>query len=132
MVFFGEYTVSFTGKNRVVLPKKIRDIIANKEFVVSKGFDTCLNGYTVADWEARSKELLQVSLLEKENLDKKRFLFSSTVYIEADSQGRCVLPQHLMQYASLLEEKEVVIVGVGDHFEIWNIKKWNTYVNTIQ
>ncbi|MBI4005014.1 division/cell wall cluster transcriptional repressor MraZ [Candidatus Roizmanbacteria bacterium] len=129
MVFFGEYEVSFTAPGRIVLPKKIRELIRGNIFILSKGFDACLAGYNREDWEERSKVLMEVSLLEKENLDKKRFLFASTVYLEIDNQGRFVIPRNLLEYASL--NGKAYIVGVGDHFEIWNKKRWEEYINQI-
>jgi len=125
MVFFGEYLVSFTAPGRVVIPKKIRDILTGNNFIVTKGFDTCLAGYDRTDWEDRSRSLTQVSLLDKTDIDKRRALFSSTMYIEIDGQGRFVIPKHLLQFAELTTK--VLIVGVGDHFELWNPEKWENY-----
>lgn len=125
MVFFGEYTVSFTGQGRVVLPKKIRELLKGNSFVITKGFDLCLAGYDKQDWEDRAKELLNVSLLDKENIDKRRNLFASASYVEIDEQGRFVVPKALLKY--LTEEAKPVIIGVGDHFEIWDEKKWTEY-----
>jgi MraZ protein len=130
MVFFGEYTVSFSAPGRIVLPKKLRELLKGNTFVLSKGFDTCLAGYDKEDWELRAKELLNVSLLERENLDKKRFLFSSAVYLEIDEQGRFVVPKNLLQYGNL--NTKVTIVGVGDHFEIWESTKWEAYSTEIK
>lgn len=130
MVFFGEYQVAFTAPGRIVLPKKIRELLQGSVFVLSKGFDTCLAGFNKEDWEARSEELMTVSLLERENLDKKRFLFASAVYIETDDQGRFVIPKNLLQYAGLSEK--AVIVGVGDHFEVWNIETWDEYLKKVK
>ena len=116
MVFFGEYQVSFSAPGRIVLPKKLRELLKGNMFVLTKGFDMCLAGYDKEDWELRAKELLNVSLLERENLEKRRFLFSSAVYLEIDDQGRFVVPKNLLSYGVL--NQKVVIVGVGDHFEI--------------
>ncbi len=125
MVFFGEYQVSFSAPGRIVLPKKLRELLKGNVFVLTKGFDECLAGYDKEEWEVRAKELLHVSLLERENLDKKRFLFSSAVYLEIDDQGRFVVPKNLLQYGKL--NTKVTIVGVGDHFEIWEGSKWEAY-----
>ena len=88
MVFYGEYQVSFTGQGRIVLPKKIRELLKGNTFVITKGFGTCLAGYDKQDWEDRAKELMGVSLLDKENIEKRRGLFSSAGYLEIDEQGR--------------------------------------------
>lgn len=125
MVFFGEYLVSFTAPGRVVIPKKIRELLTGDSFIVTKGFDFCLAGYDKNDWEERSLSLTQVSLLDKTDIDKRRALFSSTMYIEIDGQGRFVIPKPLLQFANLTNK--VLIVGVGDHFELWNPEKWEEY-----
>jgi MraZ protein len=130
MVFFGEYQVSFTAPGRIVLPKKLRELLKGNTFIVTKGFDTCLAGYDKEDWEKRAKTLLEVSLLEKEMIEKRRFLFSSTVYLEIDEQGRFVLPRSLLEYAGL--DGKVVIVGVGDHFEIWSPERWTRYLKEVK
>jgi len=130
MVFFGEYQLSFSAPGRVVLPKKLRELLKGNMFVITKGFDSCLAGYDKDDWENRAKSLLDVSLLEKEQIEKRRFLFSSTMYLEIDDQGRFVLPGTLLAYANLSEK--VIIVGIGDHFEIWNPEKWSKYLKDIK
>ncbi|PIQ73602.1 cell division/cell wall cluster transcriptional repressor MraZ, partial [Candidatus Roizmanbacteria bacterium CG11_big_fil_rev_8_21_14_0_20_36_8] len=55
--------------------------------------------------------------------------FSSTVYIDIDEQGRIVLPRGLRLFSSIL--KKVVIAGVGDHFEIWSLDRWELYIKEI-
>ncbi|QQG44816.1 MAG: division/cell wall cluster transcriptional repressor MraZ [Candidatus Roizmanbacteria bacterium] len=130
MVFFGEYEVSFTAPGRIILPKKLRELLKGNVLVLSKGFDSCLSGYDKEDWETRAKSLLGVSLLEKENLDKKRFLFASAVYLEIDDQGRFVIPRNLLLYANL--EGKACIIGAGDHFEVWDVKKWQIYLKDVK
>lgn len=130
MVFFGEYLVSFTAPGRVVLPKKIRELLKGNTFILSKGYDNCLTGYDKEDWEGRTQSLLSQSVLDRQDIDKKRFFFGSTVYIEIDDQGRFVIPKNLLQYAELKTSK-AMIVGVGDHFEIWEVTKWENYIKGI-
>ncbi|MCA9371352.1 division/cell wall cluster transcriptional repressor MraZ [Candidatus Woesebacteria bacterium] len=130
MVFYGEYEVAITSGGRIALPKKVRDLLTDKTLVLTKGFSQCLAGYDKGDWETRAQNLLDVSLLEKENIDKRRMLFGSTVYLETDDQGRVVLPKQLRDFAGL--KKKIIVVGVGDHFEIWHPERWQLYLNNIQ
>jgi len=130
MVFFGEFKLSFTSPGRLVLPKKIRDLIKGNTFILAKGFDFCLSGYDKDDWESRAKGLFQGSLLDRDNLEKQRFLFSSIIYMEIDEQGRFVIPKNLIQFAEL--KNRAVVVGVGDHFEIWDEEKWEKYQKKIK
>lgn len=130
MVFFGEYQLSFSSPGRLVLPKRIRELLKGNTFILTKGFDNCLAGYDREDWENRAKNLFQNSLLDKQNLEKQRIIFSSIVYLEIDSQGRFVIPKNLLNYAHLKDE--VAIIGVGDHFEIWSLERWNEYLKNNQ
>ena len=125
MVFFGDYLVSFSAPGRVVLPKKIRELLKGNIFILAKGFNFCLAGFDKDVWEEKAKELVNVSLLENENLEKRRFIFSSTVYLEIDDQGRFVIPKNMLDFSSL--KNKVQIIGVGDHFEIWNPENWVKY-----
>jgi len=43
--------------------------------------------------------------------------------ITLDSQGRFVIPEGMIRYASLGDN--LTIIGAGDHFEIWNNETWN-------
>ncbi|MBI2051290.1 MraZ N-terminal domain containing protein [Candidatus Roizmanbacteria bacterium] len=62
MVFFGEYLVSFTGSGRVVLPKKIRELLKGNIFIVTKGFNFCLAGYDRQEWEEKATEQKHVGI----------------------------------------------------------------------
>ena len=130
MVFFGEYSVSVTEGGRIAIPKKIRENIKGDVFILTKGFDICVAGYGRDDWQRRTGDLMNVSLLEKDNIDKRRMLFSGANEIVIDDQGRFVIPKALISYMGLVTDR-VKVVGVGDHFEIWDEEKWLKYAKKI-
>jgi MraZ protein len=47
--------------------------------------------------------------------------------VELDKQGRLRIPPELADWAGA--ERDVVLVGVGDHMEIWNAAKWEAYAD---
>jgi MraZ protein len=130
MVFFGEYQINFSGSGRLLLPKKVRELLKGNTFILTKGFGICLAGYDKDDWEKRATDLLNPSLLQPTDMENRRSIFSSLVYLEIDDQGRFVLPKNLLEYSQL--EGKAIIIGVGDHFEIWNTEKWKEYSKTIK
>lgn len=130
MVFYGEYTIAVTEGGRVVIPKKIRENLKGEIFILTKGFNTCLSGYDKDDWEKRTQELLSISLLDQENIDRKRLIFSGANYIGIDEQGRFVIPKALIESITVLSS--ITIIGVGDHFEIWETKNWKKYIKESQ
>jgi len=125
MVFFGEYQLNFSGTGRLLLPKKVRELLKGDTFILTKGFGSCLSGYDKSDWEKRATELLNPSLLQPTDMDVRRSIFSALAYLEIDDQGRFIIPKSLVEYAGLTEK--VVIIGVGDHFEVWSASKWQEY-----
>ncbi|UKI13247.1 MAG: division/cell wall cluster transcriptional repressor MraZ [Oscillospiraceae bacterium] len=58
-----------------------------------------------------------------------RFLHSTAIYAEPDSQGRVVLTPALLEYAGI--GKEAVIVGCADYAEIWAADKYDAEMNTV-
>lgn len=122
--------MTFTGQGRIIIPKKIREALgAGKTFTLTKGLDSCLSGFRNGDWEKAAKELLSASPLEMQKAETKRHLFSSALIVEIDDQGRFVIPKNLLGYANLKDK--VIIIGVGDHFEIWQQQKWEEYIKKV-
>ncbi|MBI4008899.1 division/cell wall cluster transcriptional repressor MraZ [Candidatus Roizmanbacteria bacterium] len=131
MLFLGEYSVTFTGQGRIIIPKKIREAVGKaKTYTLTKGLDQCLSGFRNDDWEKAAKELVSVSPLEMQKAEMKRHLFSSATLVEIDDQGRFVIPKTLLDYAEL--SNRAVIIGVGDHFEIWQPQKWQQYQKKLE
>lgn len=132
MLFLGEYSVTFTGQGRIVIPKKIREALGDiRTFTLTKGFDRCLSGFRNTDWEKGAAELMSTSVLEMHKVEMKRHLFSSATTVDVDEQGRVVIPKNLLDYAEL-SEKEAILIGVGTYFEIWNPEKWKKYLENTE
>lgn len=132
MLFLGEYRVNFSGQGRIVIPKKIREALGTiQTFTLTKGFDTCLSGYRNNEWEKGAEDLMGPSILEAQKIEMKRHLFSSASTIDIDDQGRIIIPKILFEYAGLHGE-DVIVIGVGSYFEIWNPKRWNEYSQNVE
>jgi len=133
MLFLGEYRVNLTEGGRVVIPKKIREVLGKtKSFTLTKGFDRCLSGFRNEDWEKSALELMGVSVLEMKKVEIKRHLFSSAAILEIDEQGRVIIPKNLLSYVGLEKDKEAIFIGVGTYFEIWNQERWERYKKEVE
>ncbi len=121
-MFLGSYEPSFDlNLRRIALPKKIRDYLATSEIILSYGFEKCIFGFDTEAWQQESQKQLEVSLSERSGRDIRRFFFSSAVIIKLDDQGRLVIPSDHVHYAEITKP---IIIGAGDHFEIWNEAHW--------
>lgn len=125
-MFLGEYNLSFTGQGRIVLPFKFRREVKDKELVLSRGLDGCIWGFAKEAWEEEAKRQLEIPVIEEKGRNFRRYFFSAAEKVSLDEQGRFVIPKILLDYGKLGEE--VVVIGAGDHFEIWNKKSWESIV----
>jgi MraZ protein len=127
-MFLGEYEHTVDTKGRLAVPSKFRAQM-DEGAVLSKGMGTCLSIYTMARWEEKSNELV-AGMTSEELRDFERRVYPSASEIDLDAQGRMVIPAKLRAYAEL--SNEVTIVGVRDHFEIWERAVWQSYQEKLE
>lgn len=121
-MFLGSWEPSFDKSlRRVALPKKIRDYLAKSEIVLSFGFERCLFGFDTKAWAKEATKQTDLPIIDKSARDIRRFFFSSATVVKLDDQGRFVIPNALLQYAQIAKP---IIIGAGDHFEIWDDSVW--------
>lgn len=127
-MFLGEYEHTIDVKGRMAVPAKYRQQI-KEGAVVSKGMGTCLSVYTMQRWEEKSADLAS-NKNNEELRDIERRIYASAGEIELDAQGRMIIPARLRAYAHL--NSEVSVVGVRDHFEIWDRVIWQEYQERLE
>jgi len=124
-LFLGEYGHRLDDRGRVTLPRKIRQELNETEVVLSRGFEACIFGFDRRTWESEAAKQLETPVTEGKAREIRRYLFAAAERVELDRLGRILLPALLKEYASITDE--VVIIGAGDHFEIWDTMAWQTY-----
>lgn len=112
----GRYSHNIDAKGRVFVPAKMREILGDS-FVVAAVMEPCISLYTTAGWNAMLEKLEEMPMTKSRPL--LRYLSSNAADVQVDSQGRILLPKHLLEHASLT--KEALVIGAGaDRAEIWN------------
>ena len=128
-MFHGTFEHALDDKNRLMVPAKLREEIASSEggvFYVTQGLDRCLNAYTKSGWETAAAKMQQARDGNPSARNFLRLFFSSAMKQELDAQGRLLLPDTLRARAGL--RKDVVLVGVGDHIELWDKARWTRFM----
>ncbi|HET6696880.1 MAG TPA: division/cell wall cluster transcriptional repressor MraZ [Gaiellaceae bacterium] len=129
-MLLGEYEHTIDDKNRLTLPARFRQSFA-AGVVVARGIDQCLDVYTREGWEATmASRLAGLDPFTRENRQLRRALFSSGSEADVDKQGRVTIPAGLLGKASLA--RDVVVVGVGDHLEVWDRKAWKAEIEDVE
>ena len=128
-MFLGSFRPSFDlNSRRIALPKKIREYLATNEIILSFGFEKCIFGFDTQAWQKQSEKQLDRPITDRTSRDIRRFFFATAEHIRLDDQGRFVIPSGLLEYA---EVKSPIIIGAGDHFEIWDEVNWNAHKLTL-
>ena len=124
-MLIGEYSHTIDAKGRMIIPAKFRTELGER-FIVTKGFDGCLYGYSIDEWKSIEEKIKTLPLITgKDARNFTRFFFSSAIECEFDSQGRILISGNLREFAKLL--KDVVVIGVSTRIEIWSKENWESY-----
>lgn len=124
-LFLGEYDHALDERGRVTLPRKIRQEIDDAEIIVARGYEGCIFGFDKHQWEVEAAKHFDTPVTDQKGREVRRYLFGSAQKVEVDKLGRILLPAQLKEHASI--SREVMIVGAGDHFEIWHKARWEEY-----
>lgn len=127
-MFRGRSDQTIDDKGRIIMPAKFREVLSkrNDPTIILTNLDMCLIGYPAEEWMELEKKILSRPDTSTTVKNFKRFLIGGAVECGLDKQGRILVPPTLKKYAQL--ERNVVIVGLIDHFEIWNAERFYSLV----
>ena len=128
-MFLGRSEHTIDDKGRLIIPVRFRELMDRGAYVTS-GFDRNLMVLTTTGFDQIYDYINQMSLTDPSARQLKRLIFSSAERVETDKVGRILLPQYLREQAQL--ENDVILVGVGDFFEIWSPTNWTKQNELLQ
>ena len=107
-MFRGATQVTLDAKGRMVLPTRYRERILERcqgQLVVLEG------------------KLMRLPTMNEASRKLQRLMVGHATDVELDAAGRLLLPPKLREFAAL--ERDVVLVGQGNRFELWDEPRWN-------
>jgi transcriptional regulator MraZ len=123
-MFRGSSTHTLDAKGRIIIPSRFREPIreGGADAVMITRMDRCLCAYPLNEWGKVEEKIM--TLAEKDYAMRRfrRVFVGGAFECGLDKQLRVLIPPSLRDYATL--EKEIVLVGVLDHFEIWSKDNW--------
>lgn len=125
-VFRGSSNLSLDVKGRLVVPARYRDALLERcggHVVITADPDQCLLLYPLPEWEIIQQKIQGLSNLDPRVRELQRRLMGFAVDTEVDAAGRVLIAPELRKYARL--EKDVVLVGQGNKFELWDQQQWD-------
>ena len=123
MTFLGRYPARLDDKFRVPIPGKYRERFDAPAYLTS-GNGAYIAVYTKETFDGASAEVLAIPANTLEGQKARRKFFGDAQDVAKDLQGRLLIPAPLRGKAGLLEKGDVMIVGSGEWFEIWDAETW--------
>ncbi|HEX5356314.1 division/cell wall cluster transcriptional repressor MraZ [Aquabacterium sp.] len=122
LVFQGASALSLDAKGRMAVPSRHRDALqalCAGQLTITKNPDGCLMVFPRPAWETfRDK----VAALPMSAAGWKRIFLGNAMDVEIDSAARVLISPELRAAAGLT--KEVMLLGMGSHFELWDAQKY--------
>jgi len=123
--FRGQSYRNLDAKGRMLMPPEFRDVLDARTkdgtFVLTI-YDNCIVGYPQPDWLEFEEKFARLPNASRKIRDFRRKVIGGAESLVVDAQGRVRLSRAHMEYAGL--EHEIVLVGQGKHFEVWDQKRF--------
>ncbi|MES2089232.1 MAG: division/cell wall cluster transcriptional repressor MraZ [Pseudomonadota bacterium] len=125
MVFQGASALVLDAKGRMAVPARHRDVLqalCEGQLTLTKHPEGCLMVFPRPAWETfRDK----VAALPMSASGWKRIFLGNAMDIEIDGAARVLISPELRAAAGL--SKEVMLLGMGSHFELWDAQRYATH-----
>ncbi len=124
-MYRGINAITVDNKGRITLPTRYREEL-NAQLILTIDTDSpCLLLYPFLEWQRIEQKIQALPSFNKATRRIQRLLIGHATEVEIDNSGRILLSPLLREYAHL--EKEVVVIGQGNKFEIWDKEYWQTH-----
>ncbi len=117
-MFQGTSLLVLDQKGRLSMPARHREALAvlcEGKVTITRHPDGCLVIYPTPVWERKREALAHLPYSARAFV---RYVLGSAVDLTPDRAGRILIPAELRLMGNLT--KEVALLGLGEHFELWN------------
>lgn len=122
-MFQGATELSLDAKGRLAVPTRHRDALNSGGGVVLTAHpDGCALLYPLLAWEPIRSRVQALPSFNEQSRGWQRLLIGFAEELPLDAQGRILISPALRKFAAL--KKDVMLVGQGSHFEIWDVPAW--------
>jgi len=123
--FHGATVITLDVKGRLAIPTRHRDAVLDggKSLVVTAHPEGCVLMYPESAWEPVRSRVETFPSFHPQASWWKRLLLGFEEHVAPDGSGRILLSAALRMHAKL--EREVMMVGQGGYFELWDSGVWS-------
>lgn len=129
-MFRGQFKHTIDPKGRLSIPAKYRQLLADEPdgTIILVPNDHSLEVHTLREWEETENRLRKLSRFDEDARRLKYGYTSRATDVTLDAQGRLQIPQRYREMTGL--NKDVMVVGMMEHFEVWDVGRWTSWLAT--
>jgi MraZ protein len=120
IVFQGASNLALDAKGRLTVPARHREVLqalCEGRLTITKHPEGCLMLFPRPTWVGFRDKVAQLPMSAS---GWKRVFLGNAMDLEIDSGARVLISPELRESAGL--DKDVVLLGMGSHFELWDKK----------
>ena len=132
-MFQGPSEISLDAKGRLAIPTRYRDALrleSDGHLVITAHPHRCLLLYPRSAWEPIRDTIMKTSGLNRQTTLLQGLLVGHADDVEMDSTGRVLISPALRRFAGIY--RELIMLGQGSHFKLWNPKAWDKQFEEIE
>ncbi len=134
MFFSGSSYLNVNAGGRIAIPTKYRDEIVSDDHkgemvLTAHHANKCLVLYPKAKYDDVKQQIKSMKNKAQANM-LKQFIIGHAEDTVMDGQGRIMIPAPLRKRAGI--EKEVVLVGQDEIFQIWDERTWDEHCDALR
>lgn len=120
-MFQGASALSLDAKGRMSIPARHRDALTQQcaaQLTLTRHPDGCLLLFPRPTWEQHREQIAAWPIQAR---DWKRIFLGNAFDVDMDSAGRILVAPELRAATGI--QRDVMMLGMGSHFEIWDAVK---------
>ena len=117
----------------MTVPTRTRDPLTQGgtvKLVLTARPDGCLLLFPSPAWEPIRARVMSFPSLDRQFSVWKRLLVGFAQDVEIDGAGRLLLAPELRDFAHI--NRQVMFVGQGSHYEIWDLEQWKQQLENLR
>ena len=123
----GQFKITLDDKNRLSLPARLRNALADSTLYLTQGMDNCLWLYPSDEWKTMQRTIMKTTNPFSANSRLiRRKVIGPAQPVEIDKAGRIPVAQSLKEFAGL--NRDCVVLGQSDYIEIWDDERYRSYL----
>lgn len=133
-LFLSRFENKVDTKGRVSVPSQFRSMLYGQDFsgivLYPSYLNNCIEGSSIERIQKFSEAIDDLDPTSRERDAFATVMLSEACQLPFDTDGRVILPKHLMELAGITDK--AVFVGKGQTFEVWEPKKFEEYKKEAQ